>query len=526
SVKAMALEAQMERRHERLTASTAEMNESMSTSSAIASTLGTSFVQLMTVSIVFASAVGVLSGQMTPGGLAACMMLSVRSLQPLRRGLTVWMRYQSFVTAQKRLQELNDMPFDEDHDKPELPQVRQSIEIKHVQLEGGNGETILNDISFNIQAGECILIQGESGSGKSSLLSVIGGAIAANEGDVLIDGRSITEFSSDSVQREIALLPQKGALVTGTILENMTMFNKSLNQAALDIAGQLGLNEVVSSMKLGYDTPLGEGNTEALPSGVRQMISVVRVLAHKPSVILFDEANLALDMAGDKRLLKYISQLKGVCSIVLITPRPSWFVLADRVLNMANGRIVDVAAKTYQPAYPSEKSVGVTYSERPPHITDYAKLIRSHFDEESDISNCLLPLLNAIGWQENEKELIQSLPHAEHHLDLSGLCSTMEHLGLMPRCFVSSLASIDHRLMPCLLVPTKSSAKVILEKLPDGRLRCFDGGIGRETIFESNAEKSEVYVFRPSPSFDVNARNEAKFFGNLFLRFRKHILLA
>lgn len=540
AVKTMAMEAQMERRHERLQASTADLNEGLFNSSSMATALGTTFVQVMTVSIVFASAIGVLSGQMTPGGLAACMMLAVRSLQPLRRGLTVWMRYQSFVAAQKRLQEVNDMPCDDDRDKPVLPQVRESIELKQVRLERRHqrgighkqaglerrhGEPILYDVSLSIQAGECVLIQGGSGSGKSRLLSIIGGAVRADEGEVLIDGRSITEFSSDSVQREIGLLPQKGALITGTILENMTMFDTSLNASALSIASQLGLDDVVASMKLGYETPLGEGNAETLPSGVRQIISIVRILVHKPSVILFDEANLSLDMAGDKRLLNYISQLKGICTIVLITSRPSWFVIADRVLDIFNGRITDRAVDANQSAQ-AAKSAGVTYLERPPHVVNCADLIRRQFEEESDFSNCLLPLLRAIGWQENERELMEAMPHAESSLDLSGLCSTMEHLGLLPRCFVSSMASIDHRLMPCLFVPMSGPAKVVLEKLPDGRLRCFDGGTGGEIILDASTEKNEVYVFRVRERLDTGSRNEIKFFGNLLRRFRKHIFLA
>lgn len=521
SIKTMAMEGQMERRHERLQASTAEMNESMSNCSSMASALGITFRQVMMTSIVFAGAMGVLSGQMTPGGLAACMLLSVRSLQPLLRGLGVWMRYQSFAAAQKRLHEVSDMPFVDDQDKPELSQVNESIELKQVRLDRSKGSPILCDISLSIQAGECVLIKGGSGSGKSSLLSVMGGAVLADAGEVLIDGHSITDFSADSVQREIGLLPQKGALITGTILENMTMFDKSLNDVAMDIASQLGLDDVVSNMKLGYETPLGEGNAESLPSGVRQLISIIRILARNPSVILFDEANLSLDMAGDKLLRSYISQLKGICTIVLITPRPSWFSMADRVLNIADGQLVDVNQSSQ-----IVESAELAYLERPAHVVDYTDLIHRQFNEKSDLSNCLLPLLQAIGWKENERELMEAMPHAESNLDLSGLCSTMEHLGLLPRCFGSSLASIDQRLMPCLFVPTNGSAKVVFERLPDGRLRCFDGGVGSETILEASTVKNEVYVFRARERFDVGVRNERRFFGDLFLRFRKHILLA
>lgn len=522
AIKTMAMEAQMERRHERLQAGTAEMNENMANSSAMAVALGTSFVQVMTVSIVFACAIGVLRGQMTPGGVAACMMLSVRSLQPLRRGLSVWMRYQGFVVAKKRLQEIKDMSHDH-HGKPELPQVQELIELKQVRLDRKDGAPILNDISLSIQAGECLLIKGGSGSGKSSLLSIIGGVMEADSGDVLVDGRSLTEFSADSIQREIGLLPQKGALITGTILENMTMFDKKLNAAALDIASQLGLDEVVSGMKLGYETALGEGNAETLPSGVLQIISIIRILVRNPSVILFDEANLSLDMAGDKRLLDYISQLKGVCTIVLITPRPSWFTLADRVLNIAEGRIVDSAGETQKSA---SVAAGVTYSARPPHVADYSDLIYRQFEEVSDLASCLLPLLRAIGWQENERELMEAMPHAESSMDLSGLCSTMEHLGLLSRSFISSLEKIDQRLMPCLLVPVNDSAKVVLERLPDGQLRCFDGEIGSETVIAPNSVKSEFYVFRERELLDMGTRYEIKFFGDLLRRFRKHIFLA
>ena len=529
SVKTMAMEAQMERRHERLQANTAEMNERLSNSGAMSSVLGVTFVQVMMVGTVFACATAVLLGQTTPGGVAACMMLSVRSLQPLRRGLSVWMRYQSFIAAQKRLHEIDAMPVDDNHEKPELPQIREGIELKKVRLETENGNALLYDISFKVKAGECVLIQGESGSGKSSLLSIINGAVRANEGDVLLDGRSITEFSSDSIQREIGLLPQKSALVTGTILENMTMFDNSLNETALDIASQLGLDQVVSSMKMGYETSLGEGNAEALPPGVRQAVAIVRILVHKPSVILFDEANLSLDMRADTLLRDYIFQQKGISTILLITPRPSWFVMADRVLTIADKQIADENIELHradQAGKTTQNKTKAIYLERPPHVVDYKDLVRRHFLDKSDFSNCILPLLQAIGWQENERELMEAMPHAVPNMDLSGLCSTMEHLGLLARNFMGSLASIDQRLMPCLYVPMNDSAKVILERLPDNRLRCFDGGLDSETLLEPNTEKNEIYLFRARQRFNASTRQEIKFFSNLAQRFRKHIALA
>lgn len=526
SVKTMALEAQMERRHERLRDNNAGITESMANTSALALALGTAFSQVMTVCIVFASAVGVLSGQMTPGGVAACMMLSVRSLQPLRRGLTVWMRYQSFVEARQSLREVHEMPFCGDSGKPELPQVVDGIELKSVRLGRGNGELILDGIDIEIQAGECVLIQGGSGSGKSSLLSVMAGMVAPDGGEVLIDGRGIAEFSADSVQREIGLLPQKGGLITGTILENMTMFDKRLNKAALDIAGQLGLDEVIATMKLGYETPLSEGNAEVLSSGLRQIIAIVRILVHRPSVILFDEANLSLDMAGDRFLRDYIVRLKGVCTIVLITPRPSWFELADRVIHIDRGRIVDKAVAGKRSAtVVNIQQAG--YSERPPHIVDYAALIRRQFVEDSDLSNCLLPLLRAVGWEENERALTEAMPHAERSLDLSGLCSTMEHLGWSARSCTDSLAAIDRRLMPCLLVPKNGPAKVVLERLCDGRIRCFDGGGDCEQVVDADNLKHEVYMFaKRDLHAEASTRHESRFFESLLLRFRKHSALA
>jgi ABC-type bacteriocin/lantibiotic exporter with double-glycine peptidase domain len=168
------------------------------------------FSQIMVVGVVFAGAWGVFAGGMTPGGLAACMMLSVRALQPLRRSLSVWLRYQSFVAAQARLKEVADMPSVDDRAKPSLPPVRREISLQGVTIARGGGVPLFQDISLAVKVGECLAIRGDSGSGKTTLLSLMNGLEQPGSGMVMADGRRLDEFNADSVQRQIALLPQTG----------------------------------------------------------------------------------------------------------------------------------------------------------------------------------------------------------------------------------------------------------------------------------------------------------------------------
>ncbi|TAN46429.1 MAG: ATP-binding cassette domain-containing protein [Methylococcaceae bacterium] len=537
SVKAMAMEAQMKRRYERLQAGNVEMTETLANGSAMAAGIGQLFSQLMIVSIVFTGALGVLNGLMTPGGLAACMMLSIRSLQPLRRGLTVWIRYQSFVAAQRRLQEIAEMPCADDSAKPDLPQVRESLLLNHVTLRRSKaaakrnnsgclkGEAVFQDLSLEVPAGECIAIQGDSGSGKSSLLALMCGANQPDAGEILLDGQPLTAFNGDSVQREIGLLPQSGVLLSGTILENMTMFNPALNEAALDLAGQLGLDRAITSMKLGYETPIGEGNTETLPAGTRQIIAIIRVLVNNPSVILFDEANHSMDMEEDRLLREYLAQRKGIATLILVTHRPSMLSLADRLLVIDDGLLVDKAEYTTRHVADVDERPFV-YMDRPEHMDNLTEIIHQHCTEESDFSHCLAPLLRAVGWKSNAGELMEAMPHLQRNLNLSGLCSIMANLGFSPHSFTSRLDHLDRRLMPCLFVPANAHAGIVLEKLADGRLRCFDSAGNAEIVRKAGHEAGEVYLFKARERQTGAASRDANVFGSLLFRFKRHILLT
>lgn len=526
SVKTLSMEAQMERRHELLQASNSEINEKLAFGHAMAGTVSMLFSQVMIVGIVFAGAWGVISGKMTPGGLAACMMLSVRALQPLRRSLAVWLRYQAFVAARARLQEVADMPTLHDQPDQPLPPVRTGIELKNISLVRNNGTLIFDNLSLQITANECIGIRGDSGSGKTSLLGLISGIEQPSTGTILVDGRAYDEFSADSVQQQIALIPQYGTIIAGSILENMTMFDDSLNARALEIASAMGLDQVVAGLKFGYETPLGDGNAETLPTGVRQLITIVRSLARNPSVIIFDEANIALDMKDDELLRNHLAQYKSKCTLILVTHRPSLLALANRVFTLAGGKLSEGSHDAENAGVLTKAEVvPAAIPVRPQHIENFDAIVHQHIRERSDLSNCLLPMLRALRWRGQAHELAEALPHMLRNLDLSGFCSVMGNLNLVPRDFTSSLSKLDCRLLPCLYMPTGRPAMVILERSGDGQFRGIDGASGKEVVIEPESASAMFYVFRPAEKTVGSQRTQSSWFGSLFQRFRRHFIL-
>ncbi|HZW26252.1 MAG TPA: ATP-binding cassette domain-containing protein [Gallionella sp.] len=533
SVKTHTMESLMLRRYERLQESNAKLGETLARGAALAANYRNLFAQIMIISVVFASAWFVIDGQMTPGGVAACMLLSVRALQPLRRTLSVWMRYQFFVAANERLNEVLQMPFEDDSGKPSILPVARELELRNISLSYASDAapsnsapagkvSLFSNLSLTVKAGECIGIRGNSGSGKSSLLSLMNGTTRPNSGSVLADGVPIVDFISDSVQREISILPQTGSVMAGSILENLTMFDPSLTQEALQLSHKLGLDKHVAGMKLGYETVIGESVGNTLPAGVIQLITIIRSLICNPSVVLFDEANMALDMDSDKLLRNYFAEQKGKRTIILVTPRPSLMSLADKVYSLADGRLEEGLAHS---APEDAISMLAKQYPRPETTTTPEQAITRQFDMDTDLSICLWPLLQALGWNGNARDLTEAMPHLVSRLELSGLSSTMNNLDMPPRKLECKLSRLDSRLMPCLHVPHHLPAQVILKRLPNGNLWGFDSASRRETEIRATSTLSTVYLFHKRDTL-IKEKQHNHWLGHLLLRFKNHILLA
>jgi len=340
TLKSMAMEAQMTRRYERLQESCGAANQGVARASAAALGLGTFFSQVTMVATVGAGSAIAVSGGMSIGALAACTLLSGRALQPIQRALGVWTRFQTIQLARQRLKAVFEMEPEAPPGLPEPASVEGRLELQGVAFAfSRDGDQILRDVNMVAEPGECIGIAGGNGSGKTTLLGLMSGALKPSGGTVLLDGMPLSTWDPRRLKRHVAYLPQQGELFRGTILENISMFDPAQSEAAMLQAEALGLGPIIASLPLGYDTMVGDSAGEVLPRGIRQRIAVARALLSNPRVALFDEANTAVDGVGDSAIKACLDDLKGNCTLILVTHRPSLLKMADRVYDLENGTL-------------------------------------------------------------------------------------------------------------------------------------------------------------------------------------------
>ncbi|MBF0341115.1 MAG: ATP-binding cassette domain-containing protein [Magnetococcales bacterium] len=352
AVKSMAMEAMMLRRYERLQESCAQSALQVGMQSADAQNIGAFFAQLTTVAVVAFGSIQVISHDLTIGGLSACSMLAGRSIQPLQRAVAIWARFQTIRVARKRLNAIFELKPDVPPDTPPFPEVHGKLVMENVsfaypvepgEFRGGDKAQapkevlVIRDVNLEVKPGETIAIQGASG--KTTLLWLMMGAIRPTRGRVLIDDHDLAKYDPCSLHSQVAYMPQTGMLFKGTILENIHMFRPEREGAAMDAANRLHLEDFISKLPKGYETIIDDGADETIPRGIKQRITIARALVSSPRIVLFDEANTAIDSSGDEKLKSVLEAMHGKVTLIMVTHRPSLEKLADRVYELKDGTL-------------------------------------------------------------------------------------------------------------------------------------------------------------------------------------------
>lgn len=333
TIKSYAMEPLMKRRYERVMESSATITARLVQGSITAQALTNLVTQAAQIAIVAAGSLAVINGTMTIGGIAACMLLTGRALQPLNRASMLWSQYQSVRIAKQRIRELAAMPTIASGGGIMRESLHGTIEFRDVSFGYTGGRPIFEDLNLTVDAAETVLVSTRgTWSGKSSLLALAGHILLPDRGVVLYDNIEAEAFDDEWLRSRIAYLGPNPALFDGTIFDNITGFDPSPEhiETVEDVAEELGLTEAVSKLPLGFQTEVRARGSEALPASIRQQIPIVRALSRFPDIILVDECNSNLDREADDLFRAALARRQTSTTILLVTPRPSFQALAHR----------------------------------------------------------------------------------------------------------------------------------------------------------------------------------------------------
>ncbi len=281
----------------------------------------------------------VIQNEATAGIIIASSIITARALAPVDIAIANW---KAFGAARQSWHRLNGLlaALPVEPDVLQLPKPAASLSVENIAVvPPGSKKTVVQGISFNLEAGSALGIVGPSGSGKSSLVRALLGVWPASFGTVRLDGAELSQWSRDSLGRHLGYLPQDVSLCDGTVAENISRFETDPSPDAIIAAAKAaGVHDLILGLPNGYETAIGERG-EILSAGYRQRIGLARALYGDPFLVILDEPNSNLDMEGEMALAKAIL---GVCErrgiVIVIAHRPNVLSTVDLVLTLVNGQ--------------------------------------------------------------------------------------------------------------------------------------------------------------------------------------------
>jgi len=287
----------------------------------------------------------IIAGQMTMGTLVAFMAYHSRLLSPVQSLLGLSASLSSAKVSLSRVLELLDAPIEvtEQPDAVPVSAVHRSIEFRDVTLRH-DGRAVLDDVSFEIPAGVFSVIVGPSGGGKSTIADLMVRLLDPDAGAVMIDGLDLKRTRLSDLRRTVVLIDQSPYLFHGTLYENIAYAKPFVGRVAVEQAAHAaGLTELLRGLPEGLNTVAGERGL-TLSAGERQRVAIARAFLAKPEVLILDEPSAALDPARERELVDNLRWAFAGKTLIAITHRPALASVADHILYIKDGRVVEAVS--------------------------------------------------------------------------------------------------------------------------------------------------------------------------------------
>ena len=218
-------------------------------------------------------------------------------------------------------------------------QIRGDIQFKNVSFSYTGNQNVLHGISFEVKAGETVALVGHTGSGKTSIISLLNRLYQIQEGEISIDGVDISRWDTDCLRNGIGVVLQDVFLFSGTILDNITLRNPAISiQQVEEAAKMIGVHDFIMQLPGGYQYNVMErGSTLSL--GQRQLISFIRALLYDPAILILDEATSSIDTESELLIEKAIDTLIAGRTSIVIAHRLSTIRKANQIIVLDKGEL-------------------------------------------------------------------------------------------------------------------------------------------------------------------------------------------
>jgi len=310
----------------------------------------------------------VLVGEMSIGNLTAFITYVTQILMSLMMMSMIMIQGSRAVASSHRILEVLNTKIDlNDDDATEKERKVESgkIEFRNVGFRyyKKHKNNVLQDINFTAEPGQIIGIIGSTGSGKSSLVQLIPRLYDCDEGEVLIDGVNVKEYSLENLRNGVAMVLQKNTLFSGTIIENLRWGDENATEEEIyAMADAAQADKFIRDFTDGYETELGQGGVN-VSGGQKQRLCIARALLKKPKILILDDSTSAVDTATEAKIRQSFSTSLKDSTKIIIAQRISSVEEADKILVMEEGRIVGQGThsellkdcETYQEIYYSQK---------------------------------------------------------------------------------------------------------------------------------------------------------------------------
>ncbi len=246
----------------------------------------------------------------------------------------------SLASAEKIFTIMSEVPLVPEPEEPVvLPEIKGRIEFSHVWFAYDNENYVLRDVSFVIEPGQSIAFVGATGAGKSSILNLIGRYYDIQKGNIYIDGVDIRQLSKKQLRSAIGQMQQDVFIFEGTVNSNIRLFDEDITAEEVKQAAEyVNASHFIEKLPLGYDEPVSERGA-TFSAGERQLLSFARTLAHKPTILVMDEATANIDTETEALIQEALAKLMKGRTTIMVAHRLSTIQHADCIMVMHKGKI-------------------------------------------------------------------------------------------------------------------------------------------------------------------------------------------